>query len=115
MNIFEESFLVCSFFALSSYIFQVWRAKKRGSNLRDIRVLSKIVYRSMSILGISALFITVAPWRVRILAFIFWLIFIWVWMTSIKRVRQLAGINENDKIITSVRKLVRINEDDKKG
>jgi hypothetical protein len=114
MNSFQKSFLVCAFFALSSYIFQVWWAKKKGENLRDIRVLSKIVYRSMPILGISALFITVAPWGVRILVFILWPVFLWIWMTSIKNVRKVAGINENDKIITSVRKLVGINEDGKK-
>jgi len=32
-----------------------------------------------------------------------------------KKSASISRINENDKIITSVRKLVRINEDDKKG
>jgi hypothetical protein len=51
----------------------------------------------MPILGISALFITVAPWGVRILVFILWPVFLWVWMTSIKHVRKVAGINEDGK------------------
>ena len=85
------------FVGLFAFYFQVWIAKKKGINWRDDRVLSKIMYRSMPIVGIAFFFLPGLPWVWKIVWFILSLIGLVGYVKLMAKTRKLLGTDEDSK------------------
>jgi Flp pilus assembly protein TadB len=96
MDTFQKVFVACISLAVAFSIFQEWREKKKGSNLQDMHVKRKILYRCLPIMAIPFLFMDI-PWIWRILIFVIMIIFMEGYMLFMKNARRLLGINLDKK------------------